>query len=133
MKIPAGKTYKIDFTNYGGGSNWNNWNIVLRKANMAEYAVVRADNYGWGAGYEGNPNLILSGGQSDWGAWLAAMSEAQVTIYLTNIGNGMIDVIAIMNGADGNTYFQYYLGIASDDANDINFAFVIDGDHLVFK
>ena len=133
MKIPAGKTYKIDFTNYGGGSNWNNWNIVLRKANMAEYAVVRADNYGWGAGYEGNPNLILSGGQSDWGAWLAAMSEAQVTIYLTNIGNGMIDIVAIMNGADGNTYYQYYLGVLADDPNDVNFAFVIDGDHLVFK
>ena len=133
IKVPAGKTYKVDFTNYGGGSNWNNWNIVLRKANMAEYGVVRADNYGWGSGYEGNPNLILSGVQSDWGAWLAAMSEAQVTVYITNIGNGMIDIIAVMNGADGNTYFQYYLGIASDDANDINFAFVIDGDHLVFK
>ena len=133
INIPAGKTYKMDFTNYGGGSNWNNWNIVLRKANMAEYGVVRADNYGWGSGYEGNPFLITSGGQSDWGAWLAAMSEAQVTVYITNIGNGMIDIIAVMNGADGNTYFQYYLGILADDANDINFAYVIDGDHLVFK
>ena len=133
IKVPAGKTYKMDFTNYGGGSNWNNWNIVLRKANMAEYGVVRADNYGWGSGYEGNPFLITSGGQSDWGAWLAAMSEAQVTVYITNIGNGMIDIIAVMNGADGNTYFQYYLGILADDVNDINFAYVIDGDHLVFK
>ena len=133
INIPAGKTYKMDFTNYGGGSNWNNWNIVLRKANMAEYGVVRADNYGWGSGYEGNPFLITSGGQSDWGAWLAAMSEAQVTVYITNIGNGMIDIIAVMNGADGNTYFQYYLGILADDVNDINFAYVIDGDHLVFK
>lgn len=133
INIPAGKTYKMDFTNYGGGSNWNNWNIVLRKANMAEYGVVRADNYGWGSGYEGNPFLITSGGQSDWGAWLAAMSEAQVTVYITNIGNGMIDIIAVMNGADGNTYFQYYLGILADDANDINFAYVIDGDHLVFE
>ena len=133
IKVPAGKTYKMDFTNYGGGSNWNNWNIVLRKANMAEYGVVRADNYGWGSGYEGNPFLITSGGQSDWGAWLAAMSAAQVTVYITNIGNGMIDIIAVMNGADGNTYFQYYLGILADDVNDINFAYVIDGDHLVFK
>ena len=133
IKVPAGKTYKMDFTNYGGGSNWNNWNIVLRKANMAEYGVVRADNYGWGSGYEGNPFLITSGGQSDWGAWLAAMSAAEVTVYITNIGNGMIDIIAVMNGADGNTYFQYYLGILADDVNDINFAYVIDGDHLVFK
>ena len=133
MKVAAGKTVKVDFTNYGGGANWNNWNIVLRKSDLSEYGVVRADNFGWGAGYDGNPLLITSGGQSDWGAWLAAMSAAEVTVYITNIGNGMVDIIAVMNGSDGNTYFQYYLGIAVSDVNDMNFSFVIDGDHLVFK
>ena len=133
MKVAAGKTVKIDFTNYGGGSNWNNWNVVLRKSDLTEYGVVRADNFGWGAGYDGNPLLVTSGGQSDWGAWLAAMSAAEVTMYITNIGNGMVDILAVMNGSDGNTYFQYYLGIAVSDVNDMNFSFVIDGDHLVFK
>ena len=133
MKVAAGKTVKVDFTNYGGGANWNNWNIVLRKSDLSEYGVVRADNFGWGAGYDGNPLLITSGGQSDWGAWLAAMSAAEVTVYITNIGNGMVDILAVMNGSDGNTYFQYYLGIAVSDVNDMNFSFVIDGDHLVFK
>ena len=42
------------FTNYtDGGSNWNNFFVVLATADgTTEYAVLRADNYGWGNGYE---------------------------------------------------------------------------------
>ena len=31
----------------------NNFVLILRKKDLSEYAVVRADNYGWGVGYEG--------------------------------------------------------------------------------
>ena len=130
--VPAGETYAVNFTNYSSlANNWNNFVIVLRtNDNVREYAVVRADNYGWGDGYAASIN---SGGQSDWGAWLAAMNGAKVTAYITNCNNGTADVQAIMEGTDGNTYIQYYLGINTVDVNDLNFAFTIDGCHMVFE
>ena len=133
MKVSAGETFAARFTNYTSGqNNWNNFVIVLTKANGDEYAVVRADNYGWGAGYENNPNLVTSGGQTDWGAWLAAMDGAKVTTAITNNGDGTADVLAVMEGTDGVTYTQEYKGIAIDDPDDFYFHFTVDGSHIEF-
>lgn len=134
FNVPSGETKSITFTNYSSlAGNWNNYVVVLRKTDMTvEYGVVRADNYGWGAGYDGNTNLRLSGGQPDWAAWLATMNGAEVTVYVTNCGNGTADVQAIMNGTDGTTSIQYYLGITTIDPEDLNFALTVDGSHLVF-
>jgi hypothetical protein len=133
MKVSAGETFAARFTNYTSGqNNWNNFVIVLTKANGDEYAVVRADNYGWGAGYENNPNLVTSGGQTDWGAWLAAMDGAKVTTAVTNNGDGTADVLAVMEGTDGVTYSQEYKGIAIDDPDDFYFHFTVDGSHIEF-
>ena len=89
FNVPAGETRSISFTNYTSqANNWSNFAIVLRKADLAEYAVVRADNYGWGAGYDGNASLVHNGTQGDWAAWLADMNGAKVTVYVTNCGNG---------------------------------------------
>ena len=135
VKVPAGETYIAKFTNYSSlGANWNNFVVVLRKADLVtEYAVVRADNYGWGAGYEGNANLAPSGGQADWGTWLAAMNGAKVEVYVPNCNNGTVDVQAIMHGTDGVDYIQYYLGISTVDPDDLGFAFTVDGCHMVFE
>lgn len=134
FNVPAGETKSITFTNYSNlAGNWNNYVVVLRKADATEYGVVRADNYGWGAGYDGNANLITSGGQTDWAAWLATMNGAKVTVYVTNCGNGTADVQAVMQGTDGSTSIQYYLGITTVDPADLNFALTVDGSHLVFK
>ena len=133
IKVNPGETFVSRFTNYTNGqNNWNNFVVVLCKADNTEYAVVRADNYGWGAGYDNNPNLVLSGGQSDWGAWLAAMDGAKVTTYVTNNGDGSADVLAIMEGNDGVTYRQTYQGIAVDDPNDFYFRFTVDGSHIEY-
>ena len=124
VKVAAGETFVTRFTNYTSGqNNWNNFVIVLTKSNNDEYAVVRADNYGWGAGYDNNPNLVTSGGQADWGAWLAAMDGAKVTTAVTNNGDGTADVQAVMEGTDGVTYVQEYKGIAIDDPDDFYFHF----------
>ena len=132
IKVNPGETFVSYFTNYTNGqNNWNNFCVVLCAADNSEYAVVRADNYGWGAGYENNPGLVLSGGQSDWGAWLSAMDGAKVTTYVTNNGNGTADVKAVMVGNDGVTYEQYYNGILIN-SNDFYFRFTVDGCHLEF-
>ena len=133
--VPAGETYQVNFTNYSSlGANWNNFVIVLRSAdNATEYAVVRADNFGWGIGYDGNAALRNSGGQADWGAWLAAMNGAKCTAYITNCGDGTADIQAVMKGTDGVTYYQYYLGICNVNVSDCNFAFTVDSSHYVFE
>ena len=133
IKVNPGETYVCRFTNYTSGqNNWNNFVVVLCKADNTEYAVVRADNYGWGVGYENNPNLSTSGGQSDWGAWLAAMDGAKVTTYVTNYGDGTADVKAVIEGTNGVNYIQEYQGIAVDNPNDFYFRFTVDNCHLEF-
>lgn len=128
-KIALGQTAVIKFTNYSNlGGNWYNFLAVLRSGD-AEQTVLRADNWGWGAGYEAS---VKSGGQADWATWLAAMNGAQVTAYFTNCGNGTVDAQFIMVGTDGNTYNQYYLGLNNFDPSDVQVGFSVDGSHLNF-
>lgn len=108
FNVPAGQTKSITFTNYSSLSdNWNNFVVILRKADLTEYAVVRADNYGWGTGYGAcTPN----GTQGDWATWLAGMNGAKVTVYVTNCGDGTADVQAVMQGTDDAISTQCYWG-----------------------
>ncbi|CCY57578.1 putative uncharacterized protein [Bacteroides eggerthii CAG:109] len=131
FNVPAGQTKSITFTNYSSLSdNWKNFVVILRKADLTEYAVVRADNYGWGTGYGAcTPN----GTQGDWATWLAGMNGAKVTVYVTNCGDGTADVQAVMQGTDDAISTQCYWGINTIDANDLNFALTVDGCHLVFN
>lgn len=131
FNVPAGQTKSITFTNYSSLSdNWNNFVVILRKADLTEYAVVRADNYGWGTGYGAcTPN----GTQGDWATWLAGMNGAKVTVYVTNCGNGTADIQAVMVGTTSTISTQCYWGINTIDANDLNFALTVDGCHLVFN
>lgn len=132
FKVPVGETKFITFTNYSSlAGNWNNFAMVLRKADITtEYAVVRADNYGWGNGYAA---CLYGGTQGDWATWLAGMNGAKVTVYVTNCGNSTADIQAVMEGTTGTTSTQYYLGINTVDSNDLNFALTVDGCHLVFN
>lgn len=132
FNIPVGETKSIAFTNYSNqASNWNNFVVVLRKANhIDEYAYVRADNWGEGKGYGA---CVHNGTQGDWNTWLAGMNGAKVTVYITNCGNGTADVQAVMEGTTGTTSTQYYLGINTVNPDDLHFALTVDGCHLVFN
>ncbi len=138
IKVPKGQTYTRRFRNHGGGANWNNFVVVLTNADgSTEYGVLRADNWGWGTGWAGEElasKCTPSGGQADWGAWLAAMDEAMVTVSVTNKGNGTADVRCVMQGSDGKTYTQDYLGLNTvTDPDNFFMHFTIDGCHLVFE
>ena len=104
--------------------------VVLNRADLTEYAVVRADNYGWGDGYAA---CTPSGGQADWGAWLAAMNGAKVELTIANNGDGTADVAAIMHGTDGVDYIQYYTGINTIDPDNFYFRLTVDSCYLVFE
>ncbi len=130
IQVPVGQTYTTRFKNFtNGAANWNNFCVVLTRQDNSEYAVVRADNYGWGDSYTA---CTPSGGQTDWAAWLAAMDEAMVTVSVTNNG-GSADVKCVMAGNDGQTYKQDYIGISPTDGDDLYFRFTIDGSHLIFE
>ena len=131
MKIPAGETFEFNFTNYSSGvNNWNNYVVILRKADLAEYAVVRSDNYGWGNGYAACTPI---GTQGDWATWLATMNGAKVKLFVTNCNNGTADIQAIVTGTDGSVTTQSYLGINTIDPSDLNVAFTVDSSHLKFN
>ncbi len=131
FNIPSGQTKCISFTNYSNlAGNWNNFLVVLRKNNGTHYAVVRADNFGWGDGYDA---CVHNGTQGDWSTWLAGMNGSKVTVYVTNCGNGTADIQAVMIGTTSTISTQYYWGINTIDANDLNFALSVDGCHLVFN
>ena len=130
VQVVAHQICTVSFTNYSGGANWNNFVVILNRADLSEYAVVRADNYGWGDGYAA---CTLSGGQADWGAWLAAMYGAKVTLTIANNGDGTADVKAVMVGNDGVTYTQDYIGINTIDPDDFYFRLTVDGSHLVLE
>ena len=131
VKVRAHQICTVNFTNYTSGvSNWNNFVLILNRADLSEYAVVRADNYGWGDGYNA---CKPSGGQADWGAWLSAMNGAKVTMQIANNGDGTADVKTVMHGTDGVDYIQDYIGINTIDPDNFYFRFTVDSSYLVFK
>lgn len=137
IKLPAGATREFKLTNYtSGAGNWNNYYVILRDAakTAPEYAVVRADNYGWGNGYDACTHVGTQlEAYADWNGWLATMNGAKVKVYVTNCNNGTADVQAIVTGTDGTETYQWYTGINNINPSDLFVSFTVDGSHLVFE
>lgn len=131
IQIKPGMTLTQQFINYTTTvENWNNFCVILNAADIVtEYAVVRADDFGWGAGYG---SCTHSRSDSDWGVWRAAMDGAKVTCNITNNGNGTADVDLVMVGSDGNTYTQNYRGITVN-SDDLFTRLTVDNSHLIFQ
>lgn len=130
FKVNAGETKYITFTNYSNlAGNWNNFLVILQSSNVHK-AVVRADNYGWGDGYEA---CIHYGTQGVWEDWLKGMNGAKVTVFVTNNGDGTADVLSTMEGTTGQKSTQYYYGLNNMNSNNLEFMLSVDGCHLVFE
>lgn len=136
FKVAVGETKSVSFTNYSNLSgNWNNFIVALRKNDNSLYYWLRADNYGRNAADVVIP-FPHSGTQwvnQTWEEWLQSMNGAEVTVYVTNCGNGTADVQIEMIGNDNQLDTQYYLGANAIDPDDLNFALSVDGCHLVFE
>lgn len=116
-QVAAGKSETIHTFVYSDNlANWHSPCTILRGANLNEYAVVRMDNFGWGAGYDGNPNLVL---ESDWNFDIFAANQnmSAVSITVTNNGDNTADVVYNVTYANGETHFQRYGGILVDSAD----------------
>ena len=99
------------------------------------YYWLRADNYGRDAA-DVEIAFAHSGTQwvnQTWEEWLQSMNGAEVTVYVTNCGNGTADVQIEMIGIDGQLDTQYYLGANTINPEDLYFALSVDGCYLVFE
>ncbi len=129
IKIASGETHIATFTNYTcGEAVYHNFLVVLTGQADNEYAVLRADDFGWGDGYGA---CTHKASYTDQGAWLAAMDGAKVTTYVTNNGDNTADVYYQMEGTDGNLYTQEFKGVGIN-SDDFYFHFTIERAHLEF-
>lgn len=136
FKVEVGETKSIKFTNYTNlQANWNNFVVALKRNDNSLYYWLRADNYG-----EDSNNVPITFAHSGtqwvnqtWEEWLQSMDGAEVTVYVTNCGNGTADVQIEMIGNDGHLDTQYYLGASTINPEDLYFALSVDGCHLVFE
>ncbi|MCR5031303.1 MAG: LamG domain-containing protein [Lachnospiraceae bacterium] len=119
VEVPEGETVYSSFVNYndGGTDNWHNFYVVLQNTpaghsedeaeGYGEYAVLRADSYGWGSGYEG---IVTPACDWDWATFIEDTNEAAVLLAVTNNGD-TADVVAYVTTAAGKVYTQIYEGI----------------------
>lgn len=121
VAIAAGESATVNFINYSSTlANWNNFLVVLQNvpevhsaeanADYKEYAVLRADNFGWGSGYDG---IATAECDWNWDTFTADMDGASVELTITNNGD-TADVVAVVTTAAGTIYNQKYTGIAVD-------------------
>lgn len=131
-EVAEGESVSKTFKNYSSTlNNWNNFVVVLQNvadahsaddnAEYAEYGVVRADNYGWGAGYD---NIATAECDYNWDTFTTDLDRSDVTVTVTNNGS-TADVVAEVTTAEGKTYTQKYTGIAID--GDLHFCLTVDG------
>lgn len=116
-------------TMYCYSNNINNWHspsTILRSADLAEYAVVRMDNFGWGDGYA---TAVAS---NDWDFDLLAsnINGSRISITVTNNGDNTANVLYNVTYANGETHFQKYEGITVN-SSDLTCALVLEGAYLI--
>ncbi|MBO4415502.1 MAG: LamG domain-containing protein [Lachnospiraceae bacterium] len=134
-EVAEGSTEYFSFTNYtDGAENWRNFLVVLQTTptghaaetteGYAEYAVVRADNYGWGSGYD-NTAVVTS--NWNWETIKNDLDGAHVIVAITNNG-ATADIHCTITTAAGTVYFQNYDGIAT--GGPLYAGLLCEGSHL---
>lgn len=115
-------------------NNWNSPSVILRTAALAEYAVVRTDNFGWGTGYEGH---ATPESDWDWDVFGARLDCSIFTISVTNNGE-TIDVKYSVVDANGDTHYQNYTGIVvagteQVDSDDVYVSLTTEGAYMLIE
>lgn len=109
VELADGATKTVKLKNYSSGvENWHNYVVAFANTQTtadkipspdnydgyAEYAVVRADLFGWGdASYAADFDSKWIDGEtawSDWNAWKDAMRDVDVTMVITRNGGEIV-------------------------------------------
>ncbi len=143
--LPAGESVRLHFTNYTSGlNNWNNFYVILQNMDNAhsngvdstvapinpdyvEYAVLRADNWGWGTGFA-NPDTQKSC-TWDWTTFTSDMKGADVVLDITNDGS-VATVTATVTTKAGAVYTQKYTDIIVN--GDIYYCLTVDNSWIEY-
>jgi len=141
VKIEAGKTERVHFTNYtSGANNWNNFVVILQNIanehaktdtnDYKEYAVLRADNWGWNLTAD-TGNLPALGwtleSNWNWDTFKSDLSGADVVLDVTNKGT-TAEVVATVTTKTGTVYTQKYLDIPVD--GDLYYCLTVDNSFI---
>ena len=138
LKVEEGTAARLYFQNYGGAAAYNNFAVILQNAadgaeTVTEYAVVRADNYGWLYTQNTFDHLEALGWKLEsnwnWDTFVAEMKDATVVLDIVNYGK-TADVLATITTATGEVRYQKYLDIAVD--GDLYYRLCVDGAHIEF-
>ncbi len=126
-EVPANGSKTVKFVNYSSRvNNWNNFAAILQNTatghaaadaeGYKEYAVVRADNWGWNATAD-TGNLAALGWELacdwNWDTFKADLDNSTVELTATNNGT-TVEVVAVVTTSYGKTYTQSYKNIAVD-------------------
>ena len=134
-QVFAGKTLKYVFTNYGSGTTYyNNFLVEASNEDFSFFYTVRADNYGWGKNVSGDHFTDPKVCDWDFPNFVTNIQGAEVTVYVTNNGNGSVDIECIAKTATGNQIFhQAYYGLSGFSADNVWSRLTVDHSHLVIK
>lgn len=108
VELKEGESKTVKLKNYSSGvENWHNYVVAFTNTQTtadkvpsadnyegyAEYAVVRADLYGWGdASYAAvfDSKWVDGNAWGDWVAWKDAMRDVDVTMVITRNGSDIV-------------------------------------------
>lgn len=130
IPVPSGETVSYNVYQYSScASNWHCTDVILRKTDLTENAVVRMDNFGWGGGYDNNANLVLESNWN-WDTFLVGLNRADIKITVKNNGDNTADIRYDVTYINGETHFQSFKGIVVDSA-DLNCCLTCEGAYVV--
>lgn len=144
FKLEQDKTLVVDLDNYGNTTNvWNNYVMIFTNdgttvaaadapAEHKEYAVVRADDWGWGGG----DNKSLSGDAitytHDWAddaTFKEINEDAHVTLKLSRKGSWILVNADVVSNKDATKKYNRTATLNTGDG-DVFLNFTVDGSYL---
>ena len=125
FEVPAGRLLHLEFINYGAKvETWNNWNLVFATTpghstddnpDYAERLVLRADHYGWGAGWDIalDKNYIddvelADYGDAFWADFKEKMDGAYVVMEIDRSPLGVTFITVEAQAKDGSIVSKTY-------------------------
>ena len=125
FEVPAGRLLHLEFINYGAKvETWNNWNLVFAttpghstedNSDYAERLVLRADHYGWGAGWDIalDKNYIddvelADYGDAFWADFKEKMDGAYVVMEIDRSPLGVTFITVEAQAKDGSIVSKTY-------------------------
>ena len=126
--VPAGesKVFKMQLYSDNLG-NWHSPCVIMRRADMSEYCVVRMDHFGWG---DDNYAGVIAESNWNWDVFQTSQNMSMVTITVTNNGDGTAEILYNVIYPDGEEHFQKYSNIIVDSDN-LQTALVTEESYLV--